>query len=1171
MEDKVSERKFYGTYERLNELKKMQDVLLSFDLHATSTEEEQELESSTFQRFSTEASTFLSINYLDEYQEQSYLMDPYLENLVAPVVGKFKSYVKTCLASPTEQGNVWRADRVASMLYRYVKFRGYKTIIRFFPHEISDLSIALEFTQIPNSIMQDRWHWAVRYVMLLWLYIICLIPFDLSQFDEADNKGHTARTLETAAKSFLGTAGLEREAAALLLSRLYIRKDTVLGFHDFAEEAYTFLKNDNTNPFKAIGLLHVLCEVMKSGSVDQVQDELPTLLSISRVVQQSTYSKNNVIRKFRTKLISRIGLRLLPTSSRNTKRKARTLSADDALDTEDGIQEDIDVPSEIEDILEQIFAMLQDSDTIVRWSAAKGVARIAQRLPKDFCSQVLETVMGLFEIHSAAAASIYDLPAVAEATWHGACLACAEMARRSLVEPEHLPQLIGWLSKALYFDLRKGAHSIGSNVRDSAAYVLWALARTQNKSALIPHATNLAQRLTAVALYDREVHIRRAASAAFQEHVGRTSLFPHGIDVLGKTDFYAVSIRKHAFLVAAPQVAVHPEYRNFLFDHILDVVLRHWDQSMRELGSQSLRLICSHDLDVLAPRAMEKYVPLLESLDTSDVHGALLGLREIAIAYKEKGGAPAALEENLRSIFRHLNYVNNSDLTTTRNDLVASAACHLIGNSITVTEINLGACSSVPSWKKIVEIGLKHRSATVQEAAADAMSTISNLTDLTPQCLIPISMTFKLIPELKSGSPIMQQSLARLLGVINYKTHLKILPEAIKYLLDSVKPTSKTSIETRRICFQAVPSILSLISPKIKVLSSNEVNSLVDALLGGLDDYTIDERGDVGSWVRIACMQGLTTVSELFFGIAQSIPDFESYFPPQKYWAIAAGLLKQGVERLDNVRQTAGSCFMRLLNESLPDVNGADQWSLPALPLLKQLFINTPDQPGWNDGSWLFPRVIRLLEVPEYRKHVLAGIVISIGSKTDSTRKPVSSSLVEFAQELPVIHGADSAYSLLELVNDLIGHAKSNMTSNAIVVPVFQTFTVLLEADVLRHLSDEASGMQSLKTLAQISSRNVTKLKSVQRIHECMKIVVNLFTFKQIRDEKISLLIDFLGHPFPKVRSETAEYIYVVLQSADIEFETDAIEDILLETEWSAIDREAAQAAADEVVKLFEA
>lgn len=29
---------------------------------------------------------------------------------------------------------------------------------------------------------------------------------------------------------------------------------------------------------------------------------------------------------------------------------------------------------------------------------------------------------------------------------------------------------------------------------------------------------------------------------------------PHGIDVLRVTDFYAVSIRRNAFLVAAPQV-----------------------------------------------------------------------------------------------------------------------------------------------------------------------------------------------------------------------------------------------------------------------------------------------------------------------------------------------------------------------------------------------------------------------------------------------------------------------------------------------------------------------------------------------------------------------------------------------------------------------------------------
>lgn len=85
----------------------------------------------------------------------------------------------------------------------------------------------------------------------------------------------------------------------------------------------------------------------------------------------------------------------------------------------------------------------------MRWSAAKGVARIAERLPTDLADQVLETVLGHFAIHSVTAASLYDVPAIAEATWHGACLACAEMTRRGIVPPERLEGLVGWLSKVI--------------------------------------------------------------------------------------------------------------------------------------------------------------------------------------------------------------------------------------------------------------------------------------------------------------------------------------------------------------------------------------------------------------------------------------------------------------------------------------------------------------------------------------------------------------------------------------------------------------------------------------------------------------------------------------------------------------------------------------------------
>jgi hypothetical protein len=85
----------------------------------------------------------------------------------------------------------------------------------------------------------------------------------------------------------------------------------------------------------------------------------------------------------------------------------------------------------------------------------------------------------------------------------------------------HKKQLADVPKQALTFDVRRGAHSIGSNVRDAAAYLIWSLARSGSPDDIRPFATDIAVKLAAVACYDREVTIRRAASAAFQEHVGR--------------------------------------------------------------------------------------------------------------------------------------------------------------------------------------------------------------------------------------------------------------------------------------------------------------------------------------------------------------------------------------------------------------------------------------------------------------------------------------------------------------------------------------------------------------------------------------------------------------------------------------------------------------------------
>ena len=54
----------------------------------------------------------------------------------------------------------------------------------------------------------------------------------------------------------------------------------------------------------------------------------------------------------------------------------------------------------------------------------------------------------------------------------------------------------------------------------------------------------------------------------------------------------------------------------------------------------------------------------------------------------------------------------------------------------------------------------------------------------------------------------------------------------------------------------------------------------------------------------------------------------------------------------------------------------------------------------------------------------------------------------------------DAGYDLCQLVKDLLHQAQSHMTSNAVVIPVLQTFTALFEADVLLRLSHSPEGFE---------------------------------------------------------------------------------------------------------------
>lgn len=61
------------------------------------------------------------------------------------------------------------------------------------------------------------------------------------------------------------------------------------------------------------------------------------------------------------------------------------------------------------------------------------------------------------------------------------------------------------LQQALHYDIRRGPHSVGSHVRDAAAYVCWAFGRAYSHADMKNILEQLAPHLLTVACYDREV------------------------------------------------------------------------------------------------------------------------------------------------------------------------------------------------------------------------------------------------------------------------------------------------------------------------------------------------------------------------------------------------------------------------------------------------------------------------------------------------------------------------------------------------------------------------------------------------------------------------------------------------------------------------------------------
>lgn len=94
-------------------------------------------------------------------------------------------------------------------------------------------------------------------------------------------------------------------------------------------------------------------------------------------------------------------------------------------------------------------------DTIVRYSSAKYLSRLADLLPLSLSSQIVESTISLFggtaedPLVETDRGKIVDPGGGSngEAKWHGLCLALAEMGRRGLIENDMVKDMLSWAVK----------------------------------------------------------------------------------------------------------------------------------------------------------------------------------------------------------------------------------------------------------------------------------------------------------------------------------------------------------------------------------------------------------------------------------------------------------------------------------------------------------------------------------------------------------------------------------------------------------------------------------------------------------------------------------------------------------------------------------------------------
>lgn len=353
---------------------------------------------------------------MSRYQEQPHLLDHHIPLLIEVLLA--------IICDNTSPDGLVHAG--FKYLYQICKVRTYKVFVKFLPHELSDIDFVLNLVE--RQSLDDPDNWETRYMLLLWMSILVLNPFHFSRLDATAAGDDTSlskmeRIFRVCKNNCRGNDPCSAVASFLsakFLVRNEIKDIYLLSFFDWSFEEIS------------IGGLHVrygtllaISAILKHGKREDLLKYAPKILKW--ILEQDFKDSTDFLKnKYYIKIIQRLGLIFMPPKiaqwryNRGSRSLQTNLSSNSTqvneLESTVNIvapSDDVDVPDEIEEVIEQLLHGLKSASGDVRWLSAKGIGRVTNRLPKDLGDEVVGSVIEILS------------PLEQHEAWHGELTFCS--------------------------------------------------------------------------------------------------------------------------------------------------------------------------------------------------------------------------------------------------------------------------------------------------------------------------------------------------------------------------------------------------------------------------------------------------------------------------------------------------------------------------------------------------------------------------------------------------------------------------------------------------------------------------------------------------------------------------------------------------------------------------